>query len=574
MGKKHKHKHAPAAPATPAVAVAPAAAPTAPAPAVAAAVPSGSSMPAASPTPASAVTVAGAPPEDSWGRAQRIRTLLNVASMCLLAFIILVAVNWLASRHWVRKDITFDASYTLSEKTRAVLDDLARRNQKVRVVCLWVVQSPLHGAVIPRVKDLLEEYRADSRALDIHQFDVASENRAAYEMLKELGVEQAQPNDIVICQGDVRKILHLDDLYQPELGSGVGRTEPKIRSFNAEQFITSALVSVTATRQIKLYWVTGHQEIDAFAAEPQGGLSFRTEHLEKRENLKVESLQLATVKEVPTDCDLLLLLAPKKRLTPEEIDTLRRYLRQGGKALISLFPPLDDSMRTGLEDLLLQEYGLQVRDDVIMDPEAETPIAYQDQSGQIYSSDMKGLLGKSYGAHEIVERMNETNPTLFFFSRSMEAAPQRPQDVTLTPLVYTTREAWGETDWRSKDAIKRDAKTDHAGPLVYAMAVRRKVGDVVEGAKVPEARLVVMGDTTLATNFYLDKIGRVDLLVNSVRWLAEQEHLISIEGKKPEDRKLQNLDQDRVRAIAWTLWGLVPFFAFMCGVTIWWIRRK
>ena len=53
----------------------------------------------------------------------------------------------------------------------------------------------------------------------------------------------------------------------------------------------------------------------------------------------------------------------------------------------------------------------------------------------------------------------------------------------------------------------------------------------------PETRIVVFGDSDFVANGYLGIPGNKDLFLNTVNWLAQQENLISIRPRDPEDRR-------------------------------------
>ncbi len=526
---------------------------------------------ASAPAPVEASAAPARSTERGWGTAGRVKVFLNVASMSLLAFIVLLGTNWLASRHWVRFDMTFDRTYTLSEKTKAVLDELARTGRRVRIIGMWLPQNPAHGVVIPKVKDLLEGYRSYSKQVEVVEYDAATQGRQAIQELTSLKMEQADPNDIILVCGDVKKVLHLNDLYEPELGAGWQRQETRIRSFTAEQGITSAIASVTAAKKVTMYWVTGHAELDAFNIDQNGGAKLK-EMLEKQENYDVKVLELPRAKAVPDDADVLAIVGPMRKFLPEEIDVLRRYLAKAGHILLLLWQTVT-SERLGLEDLL-REYGVAVRDDMIFDPSRKVQITVAGPGGTATVLPVNPTLANAYGAHEIVAKLSANDPTFFFCCRSLEVLEDRARDLAVTPLVLSTRDSWGETEWREKDEVLTPGK-DAEGPLNYAVAISRRVGAAPEGGgRIPEARIVAIGDRSLATNFYLDNMDRKDLLLNSIRWLAEQEYLITIVGRKPEDRKVTNVDEARMGQITFTLVGLIPFLMLVLGGCIWWLRRK
>ena len=81
-----------------------------------------------------------------------------------------------------------------------------------------------------------------------------------------------------------------------------------------------------------------------------------------------------------------------------------------------------------------------------------------------------------------------------------------------------------------------------------------------DGEDTPsETRLVVFGDSDFASNGYLGIQGNADLLLNTVNWLAEQENLISIRPRAPEDRRI-TLTQDQQFRISVITLLLISWF--------------
>jgi len=78
---------------------------------------------------------------------------INVAAQVVLAVVALVALNWLALRHYRRFDWTTGNIYTLSEQTNAVLRSLTR---DVQVIVLMSQGDALHAST----REMLERYIA------------------------------------------------------------------------------------------------------------------------------------------------------------------------------------------------------------------------------------------------------------------------------------------------------------------------------------------------------------------------------------------------------------------------------
>ena len=66
--------------------------------------------------------------------------------------------------------------------------------------------------------------------------------------------------------------------------------------------------------------------------------------------------------------------------------------------------------------------------------------------------------------------------------------------------------------------------------------------------------------------------GNRDLFLNTVNWLAQQENLISIRAKDPEDRRI-TLTPDQDRLIFWLTIFIIPGLILLMGIQAWWRRR-
>ena len=91
-------------------------------------------------------------------------------------------------------------------------------------------------------------------------------------------------------------------------------------------------------------------------------------------------------------------------------------------------------------------------------------------------------------------------------------------------------------------------------------------------APKPEARMIVVGDADFGSNNGIGIQGNRDLFLNMANWLAQQENLIAIRPKDPEDRRIQ-LTDDQSSRIFWLALLIIPLAFIGIGVRIWWKRR-
>ena len=82
----------------------------------------------------------------------------------------------------------------------------------------------------------------------------------------------------------------------------------------------------------------------------------------------------------------------------------------------------------------------------------------------------------------------------------------------------------------------------------------------------------MVGDSDFAANEAIAFEGNSNLFVNTLNWLSEQENLIAIRPKAPDDRRV-TMTEDQMRLVGWVSLIFVPGAVFAIGVYTWWRRR-
>jgi ABC-type uncharacterized transport system involved in gliding motility auxiliary subunit len=81
-----------------------------------------------------------------------------------------------------------------------------------------------------------------------------------------------------------------------------------------------------------------------------------------------------------------------------------------------------------------------------------------------------------------------------------------------------------------------------------------------------------VGDSDFASNAALSIQGNRDLALNMANWLAQQENLIAIRPRDPQDRRIQ-LTEDQSQRVFWLALLVIPGLLIANGVRVWWKRR-
>ena len=474
------------------------------------------------------------------GREARFGTIAVVSTLLVLA--ILVALNYLASTRFNKRwDLTAAKQFTLSEQTRKILQGLEKP------VNVRVFADPQD---FPRFRDRLDEYQYVSKNVAVEYVDaVKSPSRA-----RQYGVESL---------GTV--VLEYD-----------GRTE-RVTS-EGEQELTNGLIKVVQGTQHKVYFVQGHGEKDPDSSE-RDGMS-RISASTKSENYTVDKLVLMQQKDVPADASVLVVAGPQTDFFPQELDMLRRYLARGGKLLLMLDPPA----KPGAPDVsgligLATEWGIEVGNNIVLDVSG---------MGQLLGTGYEVPVATTYQPHPITTRFDLM--TAYPVARSVAPATGNTSGKFPQTIVETSRASWAETDLKTlatSGQVSRDLdKGDKAGPVSLAAAVSAPAADAAakpagaapedpakpDETNKPESRVVVFGDSDFAANSAIGVQGNGDLFMNAVNWLAQQENLIAIRPKDPQDRRLTmtaNAQNWIFRLTVFTLPGAI----LLAGVMTWWRRR-
>jgi gliding motility-associatede transport system auxiliary component len=419
----------------------------------------------------------------------------------LIVLGLLIAVNYLASRRNHRWDLTANQQFSLSPQTRQILEKLDSP------VTVLVFDRP---AEFDRFRDRLNEYQYTSKKVSVEYLD-----------------PDKQP---------VRANQNQVQAYGTVVFGYKGRTERVISS--DEQALTNGLIKLITGSERKVYFLQGHGEKETGDSEREGYSAVASAL--GSENFKVEPLSLAQQQTVPADATVVVVAGPKTDLFPPEVSALRTYLSKGGKLLVMIDPP-DKANSQPFTNLtaLAKEWGIDVGNNVVVDVSG---------IGRLIGTDeFMPVAAPPYPAHPITDRFKLI--TAYRLARSVAAATTPPTGKSAQSFIQTSANSWAETDlaglFTGKTA-ENNKDRDVQGPVSLGAAVTEEIKDANaatpkkdgEESKKLEARVVVVGDSDFVTNSLLGVQGNRDLFLNTLNWLSQQENLISIRPKDPDDRRI------------------------------------
>ena len=344
-----------------------------------------------------------------------------------------------------------------------------------------------------------------------------------------------------------------------------GKNTEKINELTEER-LTNAVLRLTRTTKKTIYFVTGHgeRELDDTAAN---GFSRIKDEL-SAQNYEVKPLLLMQEPDVPKDASLLVLAGPQKDYLPAELEAIGRYLRHGGRALILIDPGTSPNLAK-----FLAEFNVKVGDDAIID---------LDKAGRLAGFDYNVPVAAKYANHPVTKDLKKI-ASFFPMARSVSIAGEKKDGVSTTPLVYTSDQAFGETDLEKlkQGHAGYDEGQDLLGPISIAVVgtidpekdQKEAETSPEEPKKEDKGEFIVFGDSDFASNGNKDLFGNGDLFMSSVNWLAEEADLVAIRPKAREFKPLM-LNQFQMSIMFWVPVVIMPLGILIAGIIVLTSRRK
>jgi ABC-type uncharacterized transport system involved in gliding motility auxiliary subunit len=259
--------------------------------------------------------------------------------------------------------------------------------------------------------------------------------------------------------------------------------------------------------------------------------------------------------EIPSDCSMVIDAGPKTDSLPQEVDTVRKYVTGGGRAMFMLDPGVE------LPELskLLEGWNVTVQNDLVID---QNPVA------QLFGTEPTMPLIIKYGSSPIVQPIAR-EATLFPFTRSFTVGKEYKAGVTTDSFCETSTESFGVADFNpSMHQVSFRKGKDFKGPLTVAVSGTLSG----EGEKKAEGRFIALGTSMLPANAFLGFQANRDLFMNMVNWLSADVDLISIRPKPPESQHLTMTSAQMSKLLWLGVIGL-PLLIIAAGTLVWWERR-
>jgi ABC-type uncharacterized transport system involved in gliding motility auxiliary subunit len=454
-----------------------------------------------------------------WLKARQTKYVAYATTYVLIVMIAVVVANVLADRFNKSYDATSNKRYSLSDQTAKIVKGL----KQTATITYFDQSTRFRGG-----RDLLDEYANLSPKVKVEYVDPDKNPQAA----REAGIRSFGTAVVEI---------------------GTKKEEAKSMT---EEGITGAFIRdlKSSTKTVCFVSGSGEHQIDD---SDRRGLS-RFKDLLAKDNYQSKTVSLLQQAEVPSDCTTLVIAGPTRNYEQPEVDAIKKYVENGGRALLMLDAPLK-SGRSEIADngalaSVLQSWGVTLDKNLILDL---NPI------GQLVGLGPQVALVTSYESQPIVSEMKGT-ATGFPLSRSLDI--KSTDKTSLQKLFDSSSTSLATNNLKSESVNVNDPK-NQKGPLTIAAA-----GTYNTGKENSQGRFVVVGSSSWVDNGFINFNGNSDLALNTVNWLSSDEDLISIRPKEREDRRI-TMTRAQLSWVRATSQFLLPGIVIVTGIGVWWKRR-
>jgi len=455
----------------------------------------------------------------------------------LLIFLVMIFINILGDRFFVRLDFTADKRYTLSDATKNILGSL---KQPVTVTAYFSEELPQQFTQLRRdFKEELIEYSNRSNDKVTFEFinpnkDEATEQKAMQEGINPVLINVREKDQVKQQKAYLGAVVHYGD--QKEV-------IPLIQSGSAMEYsLSTSIKKLTVANKQKIGFLQGHGETSPNnLIQVMQSLSILYE---------VQPVNLDAVSLVANEFKTLVIVNPRDSFPPSHLAKLDEFLATGKNIFIAmdrvngnLQNATGSEVRTGLEHWL-EGKGVRVNPNFIVDQSCGSVMVNQQQGGMTFQSNLNfpylPLITK-FADHPVTKGLSSV---MLQFASSIDKAPVGG-DITYTSLATTSERSGTENppltfninrNWQQQDFSKSQL-------TVCALVTGKLAGGT-------QAKMIVVSDGDFPSNGEGQQARQippdnVNLMVNSVDWLSDDTGLIDLRNKEVSSRPIDQMDDGK-----------------------------
>lgn len=469
----------------------------------------------------------------------------NSKTMLLIIIIILAFISlnlWANTKDLAQIDITENKLYSLTDVSKEALKDI---NTEVNI---YVYGYDERNAYV----NLVKQYAAFNSNI---KYQIVDESTNYEVMTKyDMGIY----NEILVVANDRDVAMYPD--YQFATQEYVNGVLEDVDL--TEESITNAILKVTDSEPAKIYFVEGHGE------STKSEIATLLNLLESSV-YEYEFLNLLSTSEIPSDCDVLAILAPTNDYTESEATVVKNYINNGGNIMMTLTTVNRKNEFINFQTIL-DLYAITIEDAIIYEGNANNCMSYGSQSIPIV------LIPNLSTTLDITNSIKKDNLSLILsIAQAIIIDYDKIEELGVSPqeLLYTSVNAYNVKDY------KNEINIEGIEPDVYTIASKFTKSFGTEGEEgYKESQLILITNDTFLAD-YDSIIGEYPIgyganssfAMNCFSDLSEKENTLSIAKGSNVTTFTPTAKDDRI--VKLIVFGL-PIVIIVFGIVVWILRKR
>jgi len=491
-------------------------------------------------------------------------------------FVCVCLFNYLTADKHLRKDLTHDSKYTLSEFSLDFLKGKQLQNHQGDIK-IFVISKP-NPLYTQRLRSLLEEYARHSAAdIEVEFIDRVKDanrlneisaiyNKSFFEdsILIDARTEEEKtevnqpstPEERTVSLSRIRQFA-LKNLYH------MADTGSHIVAWQDEKMITSFLLSAIEGKPRKFYFIVDKSEIDDQGEGTPAWRTFRT--LLADQNIHLAPYQISSNEPIPSDAEGLAIIGLDVDFDDRELEILQEYW---GRNAASIFITVKPDAKIIKMRRFLASYGIKVENDQVTTM----------KNGRKLST-ARAIFVRG---NEITKGFGDQATQLDGVTRSLTLVnvdQLGSRNINVYSILNSAPGWWGEVSYDKEKAQfdpGKDNGTDPNSPIhrpvpIACAVVRGKQN--IETTKHLTSKMIVVGNTQfLKPNNMREEL--THFTISSINWLAGREDLVGTIGQKPAQNQKITIPEEQKSKINFTVIAVLPCISALIGLIVWFNRRS
>jgi gliding-associated putative ABC transporter substrate-binding component GldG len=490
----------------------------------------------------------------------------SIVTYLLLIAGVIILVNLLADRFFVRLDFTADKRYTLSEPTKNILKSLKK---PVTVTAYFSEELPSQFLQLRRdFKEELIEYSNRSNGKVLFNFinpnkDEATEQKAMQEGVNPVLINVREKDQVKQQKAYLGAVVHFGDKKEviPVIQTGAAM----------EYSLSTSIKKITVENKPTIGFLTGNGEA-SLNSMVQVVQSLSVLYDVEPVNLQDAASNLDKYKTV-------VIINPKDTIPDSQLMKLDAFLASGKSIYIAmnrvngnLQTSSGTEVSTGLEKWL-EKKGVRVNPNFIVDQNCGNVMVNQQQGMMTFQSSLR------FPYLPMITKFAETPATkgltsvLLTFASSIDYLSVN-KDVTYTSLATTSEHAGTEKPPLTFNISRNWQQQDF--PLSYLTVCGLLSGKIEGNAN---SRMIIVSDGDFPINGEGQQARQImpdnlNFIVNGIDWLSDDTGLIDLRTKEVNSRPIDQMDDGKKALLKYVNFLLPILLIVGVGMFRWQSRRN